>query len=122
MKPEDINRAMAELCRWKYGPIDIGDGLDVDHQSHVWWRDGKATLDRPPNYLASLDAAHEARRHLVTAQETKVKFLNTLRAVVGRRCSVNKVGVPIVTDYDLIDATAAEICETLLRLHNKWPT
>ncbi len=46
-------------------------------------------------------------------QAERVKFLAALRIIVGRRCSVNKAGSPIVSDFDLIAASDDEITEAL---------
>jgi hypothetical protein len=61
----------------------------------------------------SLDQLQARRRALVTDPAGRVRYLNTLRAIVGRRCEVNKVGVALVSDYDLLDAEPAEIVEAL---------
>lgn len=41
-------------------------------------------------------------------QAERVAFLNALREVVARRCPRNKVGTPLVSDYDMIWSDDAE--------------
>lgn len=45
--------------------------------------------------------------------EQRVRFLAALRDIVGRRAPVNKVGTPLVSDFDLIAASDEEIQEAL---------
>lgn len=45
--------------------------------------------------------------------EQRVAFLNRLRKIVGRRCPRNKVGTPVVSDFDLIWSTPGEREEAL---------
>lgn len=46
----------------------------------------------------------------------RVKWVNTLRDIVARRCPRNKVGSPIVSDTDVILATAEEHEEALNKI------
>jgi len=48
------------------------------------------------------------RRELVTTTDLKVRYTNALREIVGKRCPVNKAGSPLVSDYDLLDASEEE--------------
>lgn len=41
----------------------------------------------------------------------RVAYLNSLRSVVSRRCPVNKMGAPLVTDFDLLAAGVEEVVE-----------
>ena len=50
----------------------------------------------------------EQRRQLVTTVDLKVRYLNALREIVGARCPKNKAGSPLVSDYDLLDASEEE--------------
>ena len=45
--------------------------------------------------------------------EQRAKFLAALREIVGRRVPRNKVGTPLISDFDLISADDAEIREAL---------
>jgi len=74
---------------------------------------------RMPDWLESLDVAHHARKTIITTQALKVRFLNTLRDIVGVRCPKNALGAPLVSDYDLIDASAEEVVDALLKIVSK---
>jgi len=60
-----------------------------------------------------MDSVNDTRRRLITTTEGRVAYLNALRSVVSRHCPLNKMGTPIVSDYDLIDATEEEQAEAL---------
>lgn len=47
----------------------------------------------------------------VADQTKKVNFLNALREIVGRHCEKNKVGTPLISDYDLIYSNEDERAE-----------
>jgi len=51
--------------------------------------------------------------------ELRVKWVGILRAIVARRCPVNKVGSPIVSDIDIILASDDEREEALNKLTKK---
>ena len=107
MRKQQQQIAIAEMCGWKSETIFTCNGID-----------GFET--EPPNYPNDLNAMHEARRACINTLELRVNYMNTLRKIVGRRCEVNKVGTPMVSDYDCVDATAAEHSETFLRTLGKW--
>ena len=46
----------------------------------------------------------KARERYLSNVEQRVAYLTYLHAIVARRCPVNKVGAPIVSDYDKISA------------------
>ena len=46
----------------------------------------------------------KARERYLANVEQRVGYLTHLHAIVARRCPVNKVGAPIVSDYDKISA------------------
>lgn len=70
-------------------------------------------------YTNSLDACADAKRRLIVSYQERFAFLKCIRKVIGRRCEVNKCGAPIVTDWDMIDATPMEICEAILIVKGK---
>lgn len=61
----------------------------------------------------------ELRKERITTSELRVKYLNTLRGVVSRDCPKNKAGSPLVSDYDLCDASDEQQGEALLRTLQK---
>lgn len=92
-----------------------GDQVDAALSALCGW-------DPSPGAEHTLVTAAKARAILVSGTADRVKFLNALRAVVGRRESIpkNKLGFPMVTDYDIVDSTASEQVEALLTMHGKW--
>lgn len=57
--------------------------------------------------------------------EFRVSYMNHLRAIIGRPGRVpeiprNKIGVPLVSDYDCLDANLAERIEAILRAEKMW--
>lgn len=68
----------------------------------------------------TLDEIYEAYREIGLLDrdnlELRVKWVNTLNSIVARRCPRNKVGSPIVSDTDVILATAEEHEEALNKI------
>lgn len=64
-----------------------------------------------PNYPSDLNAMREARATLRGDLELRVRYLNSLRTIVGKHCPTNKSGTAIVTDFDMLDATPREHAE-----------
>jgi hypothetical protein len=84
-------------------------------------REDPVTKERAPipDYPNDLNAMREARK-TITGPVLRAKYMNTLREIVGRRMPKNKVGSPLVSDYDCMDATANEHCEAFLRTFGLW--
>ena len=53
-------------------------------------------------------------------KELRVKWINTLRDIVGRDVPKNKSGVPLVSDVDLLASPAAKRAEALLKTLKLW--
>lgn len=55
----------------------------------------------------------EQPKHATATPSERVAFLNALRAIVGRRPDIprNKLGTPLVSDFDLIWSDDAERAE-----------
>jgi len=51
----------------------------------------------------------------------RVAFLNALREIVGRRADIpkNKIGVPLVSDYDLVWSSESERDQAWVIARNK---
>ena len=64
-----------------------------------------------------LNDCHEAEKqaglHDRDNRALRVKWINNLRKIVSRRCPVNKAGSSLVTDVDIMTASAAERAEAL---------
>jgi hypothetical protein len=73
-----------------------------------------------PSFHNDLNLLANARNKLINSLELRIKWSNTLRTVVARRCKKNKIGTPLVSDIDLLFADAPELLETLLKTINKW--
>lgn len=54
---------------------------------------------------------HDRSNHVL-----RVKWINSLRAIVSRRVPKNKMGNPLVNDVDLMTATAEEMAESFKKL------
>lgn len=52
-------------------------------------------------------------------KEQRVKFINTLRVIVGENMPKNKSGVPLVSDFDLVAATDFQKKEALNVVYGK---
>ena len=63
----------------------------------------KALYDAPIK-ADSFMPLQKARERYLANLEQRVAYLSHLHTIVARRCPVNKVGAPIVSDYDKISA------------------
>jgi len=99
MSPNEQNIALAKACKVK------------------------ATV---PDYVNDLNAIHDAKETLGINDrnnlDIRVKWVGALRDVVSRRCPLNKLGTPVVSDLDILCASAEEHAEALLRTLKKWKT
>lgn len=76
------------------------------------------------DYLADYNAIYllirkiglEDRNNL----DLRVRWINNLRDVVSRKCPINKVGAPLVSDVDMTLATCPELAEAVLRTLKLW--
>lgn len=68
-----------------------------------------------PNYPEDLNAMHEAKKAtlITTALQLRVKWINQLRQIVGRR-------IDKPSDIDLVNAEAHEQAEALARALGGW--
>lgn len=98
MTTEEKRIKIAEACGWEYDALSC--------QMVTTYGDDIAGFDWP-----SLDALREARESIRHNLDLRVKYMGNLRVIVGKRCEVNKMGAPLVTDFDCIDSTAEEQAE-----------
>lgn len=81
-------------------------------------------LTQFPDYLNDRNALFDALSHHGIANpqnlEIRVKYINHLRDIVGRRMPKNKSGSPLTSDVDLLMAENSEIAEALLRAIKRW--
>jgi len=72
-------------------------------------------------YSKDLNAMAEIRNKLVNTPELRIKWVNTLRDVVGLTCTRrNKAGQAQVSDIDLLFASPEQLCEALVKTLNLW--
>ena len=79
------------------GCMLCGEGMVVD----------EGAVKRTRRYCTQSDAftpLKKARERYLSEPEQRVAYLSHLHTIVSRRCPVNKVGAPIVSDYDKINA------------------
>ena len=108
MKPEDINRAIAEHCGWK----KVYNGPEPDNR---WVTpDGLhyCTTKELPTYHDDLNAMHEAEKHLDEEQTLTQMRLMLPQPFCDR---ASWLGMAM-----LLQATAAQRAEAFLRTINKW--
>ena len=63
--------------------------------------------------VGDLNRIPSVREAVCITQQRKCDYLTNLHDIVARRCPRNKVGAPIVSDYDKINATFDEHLEAL---------
>jgi len=115
MNKEKQRIAVAEIDGWKPLP-----------HPQYWWKYGNDHLmsDELPDYPGNRDHLYAAMASAglmdVANLALRVKWVNTLRNIVSKRCPVNHIGTPICSDVDLLLATTEELCEALLRTMDRW--
>jgi hypothetical protein len=72
------------------------------------------------NYNDIREVEELAGLHLRTNLELRVKWVNTLRDIVGRSCPKNKSGTALVSDVDLLMASPTQRVEALLKILKLW--
>ena len=119
MKPEDINRAIAEHCGWEFLPER---DTHCRVQPECWESpDGERIRESCapyPNYHGDLNAMHEAEKML--SREQVLKYQDHLFKLV---CTLDTL-FPATRDCAmqgfLHHATSAQRAEAFLRTIGKW--
>ena len=125
MTTQEQNVAIAELCGWEVpdhvrtktgksgSPPDFGKNPKTGK-----WESGI------PNYAADLNAMNDAELHSglnqIDNSSVRIRWVNALREIVGRECPKNKAGAALVSDVDLLTATAAQRAEAFLKTIGAW--
>jgi hypothetical protein len=122
----EMQLAMCEVAGFTVTDVERHDTGNI---KRIWvkypttWT-GASSQPWPPDFLNDLNAVFAAAKHLGLHDRDKldlrVKWVANLRTVVSRRCPVNKVGSPIVSDLDLLASSSRELCEAALRTMKKW--
>lgn len=122
MTPEAQRIAIAEACGWNSKPTafpkDAGCGCSGKKPE---WNSAYQLPDYPRSFKDLREAEIALGLHDTDNLELRVKWINSLRMVVSRRCPKNNSGTPIVSDIDLLNASEEERCEALVRAIGKWP-
>jgi len=103
MKKQEQRIAIAEACGWE----NIND-LWIGNVS------GTTSRERVPDYLNDLNAMHEAEKVLDDSWEAVPPRQCGL--YIGQLCENN----PMISQYGLIHATAAQRAEAFLKTLNLW--
>jgi hypothetical protein len=113
MSPEKQQVAIAEFCGWvrKYSKYAGGPFVSDGTQLH-WCPPPSGSISYaawiilcPPDYLANLNAMHEAKKLLTPSQ---------------RRAYVREAGAFCKVPFDAYNLTAAQEAEIFLRAIGKW--
>jgi hypothetical protein len=102
---EEKRIRIAEAC----GFTNIGEHFGMlvgDHPKN------KTKAISVPNYLSDLNACHEAEKssgfHDRSKPELRARWCQNLRRVIAPDCPQNKAGTALVSDADLLTATARQ--------------
>lgn len=117
MKADEQNRAIAEFCGWVYAPQFNAP------TAKAFQKDGRLRYDRElPDYYGDLNAISEAALQLRTKgnQFQWLDYHRKLFKTVWRisESSTDYVGGALA--WDVIEASAPQRCEALLRTLGLW--
>lgn len=103
----ELTIAIAEACDWEQ--VNFCEGF-------IWLQ----TNIIKNVELLSLDTIHEIEKALGLHDRDNLKkrvdWINTLREIVSVRCPVNKIGSPIISDIDIMTASAEERLLAIIKL------
>ena len=124
MTTTEQNIAAAELHGWTH--IQNGNTMII-YGVWVGYPESGALIgnkERIPNYSQELDPLRSLEikvgLHDTTNTAIRVRWINTLRQIVSKRTPKNKMGAAIISDVDLLTASATERLEALLKAIGKW--
>ena len=120
MTPEQQRITIAGACGWEMMG-HISKWRDPSGKIHENWAGFCSCPDYPRSFQALREAEIKFGLHDTDNLELRVKWINSLRMVVSRRCPKNNSGTPIVSDIDVLNASEEERCEALVRAIGKWP-
>ena len=116
MKPEEINKAIAEKCGWYVANECICNILRA--------RDGSPELEPVaplPDYYHSLDACAEFERTLGDSDSRPaLDYWIAVGRVVSKPTKEPGKTYRTISEVDKMRATAPQRCEAFLRTHNLW--
>lgn len=105
MTEQEMRELVAEKCGYY-------------RKNAMWYHFDDSPMGFIPNYPHDLNAVHDARHTLITTPQLRVDYLNSLRSIVERRCPRrdNLLRTVLISDYDLVNASALEHLEALCRV------
>ena len=116
MTNDEINKAIAEACGWKFIP-EYCHGEDQPPEFTTVTTDGKHLCGYYPDYLNDLNAMHEAEKILGDKWDVYQCILSNLQSGLRHdaRCHWSDVGSGFVSH-----ATAHQRAEAFLKTFNLW--
>jgi hypothetical protein len=87
--------------------------LSIDELRTVWAETVEPLVRFKAGQLGDMNRMERVREVVCSNQTLKCDYLTNLHEIVARRCPKNKVGAPIVSDYDKINASFDEHLEAL---------
>jgi len=118
MTQEQINIKLMELGGWSHREAEPPTAGGV-FKTTGWHKAGGITTSTL-NYYGDLNQLHILEAILDDDIAIRVKWLNILNMIAGRRAKKNNAGFAIVSDYTVLRSTAPERCEALLRAFKLW--
>jgi hypothetical protein len=118
MKDELQDIELAKLDKWCF-PSDTATTINascIATRGGLGHYEGLHSLSEL-NYRTSYDAIIPLIMKLDKSEglSFRVLFLNALRAILQR-----DLGKNAISDFEMLTATPAQLCEALLRAHNLW--
>lgn len=115
MKPNETNRAIAELCGWipTQTTVTFDGGWECTETRWAYPGKGSGHFNQP-NYHGSLDACAEFEATIATPSD-KCAYIVILDRVITGPGIVATSGA-----FSQTTATAPQRCEAFLRMHGKW--
>lgn len=116
--------ALAEAVGWSFAtPFD---SLSMKLEADMCWvapGNQPHQTEHIPKYPTDLNLIATARKKLINTPKLRYTYCNKLREVLGRRPDIakNKFDVPLVSDYDILNAEPEEHLETFVKTLGLWP-
>ncbi len=113
MNPEQIRIAMAEVDGWK--KLQMGGGILRGFSPE---RDNEHDFDNVPCYDNDLNAVHEVEKKILDSWQRQDSFVRYLHSQ-GDSTMPFESGT-LVKQFPIVNATALQRCEAILRTLGKW--
>lgn len=120
MTPEEQRIALAEWAGWKYSPAA---NSSIKHEAIMaWYRPGNSPwhLEQLPDYPNDINAVHELIHRLPSGLR-EVTFISKLAKVCGFDPQGENAWDRLHAGrFAVVNATATQRCEALLKTLNLW--